>query len=99
MASTTAVEEKISEIKAEMKRLGLYKKFAPGWVSNYTQQKIANGEDFACWLQFVYLPNRLQATGRVADPGTMIVPQAMQFFGDGIKKGKLLQLLVELDSL
>jgi hypothetical protein len=28
-----------------------------------------------------------------------IVPQAMKFFGDDMQKGKLLQLLIELDSL
>jgi uncharacterized protein YqcC (DUF446 family) len=99
MTSTDNIEEKITEIITEMKRLGLYKKFTPGWVNDYSKQKIATGEDFAGWLQFVYLPNRQQTIAQITDRNTMIVPQAMKFFSDDIKKGKLLQLLVELDSL
>lgn len=99
MTGAATIEEKIDEIKSEMKKTGLYKKNTPGWVIDFAQQKIANKEDFAGWLQFVYLPNRLLARETVTDHGTMIVPQAIQFFGNDIKKGKLLQLLVELDSL
>jgi hypothetical protein len=29
----------------------------------------------------------------------MIVPHAIKFFGDDVKKGKLLQILIEIDSL
>jgi hypothetical protein len=28
-----------------------------------------------------------------------VVPQAIHYFGDDIKKGKLLELLIELDAL
>lgn len=99
MTGTIRIEEKVNEIKAEMKQLGFYKKNTPGWVNDFAQQKIASEEDFVSWLQFVYLPNRLHASNQITDLKPMIVPQAMQFFGDDIKKGKLLQLLIELDSL
>lgn len=99
MISSETIAEKVAEIKNELKRLGLYKKTAPEWVLDFTQQHIATQEDFAGWLQFVYLPNRLQDENRPMDIERLIVPQALRFFGDDLKKGRLLQLLIELDSL
>ena len=59
------------------------------------------GQNFAGWLQFIYLPNIMQPENRrnMTTAENYIVPQAMQFFGADMQKGKLLQLLVELDSL
>ena len=99
MTNTATLEEKVNEIKAEMKRLSLYKRYTPGWVNDFTKRKIVTEEDFAGWLQFVYLPNRLQAQCHTPPADMLIVPQALQFFNADINKGKLLQLLIELDSL
>jgi uncharacterized protein YqcC (DUF446 family) len=88
---------KMDEIKAEMKKLGLWKKQAPRWVNDYAERSIATEEDFAGWLQFIYLPNRLNQPP--FEEKKHIVPQAVRFFGEDVKKGQLLQLLVELDSL
>lgn len=96
----SAVADKVTELKTEMKRIGLWKKKVPYWVNEYSKQSIKTQQDFAEWLQFVYLPNMMQLenrSGRGAEK--FIVPQAIQFFGDDVKKGKLLQLLIELDSL
>ncbi|MEK7225659.1 MAG: YqcC family protein [Bacteroidota bacterium] len=101
MTETLLVTEKISEVKEEMKRMGIWKNETPAWVKEYEKRTITTGEDFSEWLQFVYLPNRIQeaeSRHQIIEK-IYIVPQAMKFFGSDIKKGKLLQLLIELDSL
>jgi uncharacterized protein YqcC (DUF446 family) len=100
MVSMGIITEKIAEIKEEMKLAGLWKKQMPAWVKDYAEKNITTGHNFAEWLQFVYLPNAMQLEnmGRMGT-GNHIVPQAMHYFGTDVKKGKLLQLLIELDSL
>ncbi len=101
MTGTFLIAGKINEVRAEMKRTGLWKMEIPAWVKEFEKRTITNREDFSEWLQFVYLPNRVQEAE--SRPPVMekiyIVPQAVKFFGSDIKKGKLLQLLIELDSL
>ncbi len=86
----------LNELEVEMRRLGFWKKESPQWVQQFARRSHMNEGDFMEWLQFVYLPNCLQNkyTGELS-----IVPQAMIYFGDDVKKGKLLQLLIELDAL
>ncbi len=86
---------KIEEIIAELKQNGCWKTTEPLWVRNYEANTKLVHDDFAEWLQFVYLPNcvRYKATDAPS-----IVPQAMKYFGDDVKKGKLLELLIELDA-
>jgi uncharacterized protein YqcC (DUF446 family) len=100
MVMTSAITDKITELKAEMKKIGLWKKQVPYWVNEFRQTTIKTEQDFAEWLQFVYLPNMMQVENRSSmGAEKYIVPQALQFFGDDMQKGKLLQLLIELDSL
>lgn len=87
---------KIEEIIVELKQNCLWSKTEPAWVKNYEAQKIFLQDDFAEWLQFVYLPNFMPGKTSAAPS---IVPQARKYFGDDVKKGKLLQLLIELDAL
>ena len=87
---------KIDEIIAELKKNGLWKKSEPLWVNDYEANTKIVHNDFAEWLQFVYLPNCLQNKGSSI---SSIVPQAIKYFGDDVRKGKLLQLLIELDAL
>jgi uncharacterized protein YqcC (DUF446 family) len=96
MTGTVAAEQKVREITAELKQAGLWKKHTPNWVTDYEEKMIATEQDFLEWLQFIYLPN---FTKLVAIEKKHIVPQAVKFFGEDVKKGRLLQLLVELDSL
>lgn len=97
---TSAITNKVIELKAEMKQIGLWKKQVPFWVNKYTQTAIQTDQDFAEWLQFVYIPNMMQLENRSSlGTETYIVPQALQFFGEDVQKGKLLQLLIELDGL
>jgi uncharacterized protein YqcC (DUF446 family) len=97
MTVTTITEQKIIEITSELKQTGLWKKQMPPWVMDYKEKMIQDEQDFLEWLQFIYLPNC--TTAAVMDKKTYIVPQAVKFFGEDVKKGKLLQLLIELDSL
>ncbi len=101
MTTTELIHDKIDQITEEMKQSGLWKKQAPAWVSEYDQRNIPTEGDFSEWLQFVYLPNLVQQAGK-RDTGLerkQIVLQAINFFGEDVKKGKLLQLLIELDAL
>lgn len=87
---------KTAEINDELKKIGLWKKAEPLWVKDYEANTKIIHNDFSEWLQFVYLPNCLQNNGSSI---SSIVPQAIKYFGDDVKKGKLLQLLIELDAL
>jgi uncharacterized protein YqcC (DUF446 family) len=92
--------EKLKEIVAEMKALGLWRKEQPEWVNDFVLTREASFRDFAEWLQFVYLPNRLQAEwNNKPVEENLIVMQAVQFFGEDLRQGRLLQLLIELDAL
>lgn len=101
MRSAALLTEKVNEVRKELQHSGAWKSEAPAWVNDFTQRGIGTGEDFCVWLQFVYLPNRLQEAAYHAPVSekNFIVPQAIKFFGSDIRKGKLLQLLIELDAL
>ena len=95
------ITKKIHEVREEMRRTDIWKNEAPAWVNDFEKRVINTGEDFVEWLQFVYLPNRVQETEstRSVHERIYIGPQAVRFFSSDIKKGKLLQLLIELDAL
>ncbi|MCX6320100.1 MAG: YqcC family protein [Bacteroidetes bacterium] len=97
MAVTTEAGDKIREIKGELKRTGLWKNEMPVWVMEYEGKRWGTTQDFAEWLQFIYLPNCMHAAAE--NKKNLIVPQAIRFFEKDVQKGKLLQLLVELDAL
>src|SRR5687768_11253904 len=100
MASTGWIADKVYAVIEEMKKTGLWQKYPPAWVSEYHERIIATENDFNEWLQFVYLPNLSQQAdnnNRVVQKN-LIVPQAVKFFSEDVKKGRLLQLLIELDA-
>jgi uncharacterized protein YqcC (DUF446 family) len=100
MITAEILVNKIGDIKSEMKQTGLWKKYVPAWVSEFKNNSIKTEQDFAEWLQFVYLPNMMQLENRTSmGAEKYIVPQAAKFFSDDVQKGRLLQLLIELDSL
>lgn len=101
MTDNQTITEKIKAVQDELKKSGLWKTVHPVWVSHYERQSLETENEFSDWLQFVYLPNLLAESGNhnVLTDHTNVVPQAIKFFGDDVKKGKLLQLLIELDSL
>lgn len=101
MRETSSISSKVKEIVAEMKRQGLWKEETPAWVTDYEKSETRNQRDFAGWLQFVFLPNSLlkEQHNAVQVSNNYVVLQARNFFRNDLKKGKLLQLLVELDAL
>lgn len=87
---------KVEEIIDELRANGLWKTTDPLWVKNYEANINLVHDDFAEWLQYVYLPNCMWHKAAAAQS---IVPQAMKYFGNDVRKGKLLELLIELDAL
>ncbi len=99
MASSEEIVQKVNEIKAELQRLGLWQSHAPAWVGEYKAHPLSTEDDFGTWLQFIYLPNQLDAVRHPIEERQYIVPQAVSFFSSDLQKGKVLQLLIELDAL
>lgn len=93
------IKIKVSEIIQELKKNGDWKKAPPAWVNNFGKLKITPEQDFAGWLQFVYLPNIQMDRTLIQAEANYVAPQAIRYFGDDIKKGKLLELLIELDAI
>lgn len=80
----------------EMKALQLWKKKTPSWVFSYTNRSGCYRQDFCEWMQFIYLPNKFIG---IEINTENIALQAKLHFEQEIEKGKLLQLLIQLDGL
>lgn len=92
------VKQKIGEIIIELKQQRLWKQEQPLWVNDFGDRETECFHDFTEWLQFIFIPNLLQ-NGIDHDGKRFVAPQAMRFLGEDVKRGELLRLLVELDSL
>lgn len=91
---------KTAELEEALKNNGLWQKDMPAWVHGYDENPINTKNDFAQWLQFVFIPNHLQKNNVIpVSQKNIMVLHAIKYFGDDVKKGKLLQILIELDSL
>jgi uncharacterized protein YqcC (DUF446 family) len=101
MQKDIAIKQKVKELSEALKEEGLWKQQEPAWVHLYASNEVACEPNFVEWLQFIYLPNLLKEENKMVfvSSKNYIAPQAMQFFGEEVTKGKLLQLMVELDSL
>lgn len=94
------IKTKTEELEEELKSTGLWKNDMPDWVQGYDENNNISKADFAQWLQFVFIPNHLQKSNIISvAEKKLLVPHAIKFFGDDVKKGKLLKILIELDSL
>jgi len=92
--------EKTTELEAELKKAGLWQKEMPMWVHGFNDDPNNGINNFSHWLQFVFVPNHLQKNKALpATEKYLIVPHALKYFGDDVQKGKLLRILIELDSL
>lgn len=94
------IKRKIGELILALKAEGLWKAQEPFWVSQYRTNDEISGVDFFEWLQFVYLPNRMLNRLRLLPErhDNYITLQARKFAGDMMNE-RIMQLLVELDSL
>ncbi|MEO7313364.1 MAG: YqcC family protein [Chitinophagaceae bacterium] len=97
---SNTIIHKTAELEAELKNTGLWQKDMPVWVHGF-EENIGNGMiNFAQWLQFVFVPNHLQRNKTLPVSGKhLMVPHALKYFGDDVQKGKLLRILIEIDSL
>jgi uncharacterized protein YqcC (DUF446 family) len=93
------VKQKIGEIIMELKQQHLWKQEQPQWVNDFGGRDTRCSGDFAEWLQFIFLPNMLQNGVDSNGEKKFVAPQAMRFLGEDVKRGELLRLLIELDSL
>ena len=95
------INYKLQELEQEMKRTGLWHKDPPDWVNYFDEKSLTTGQDFSEWLQYVFIPNHLKKPGEAlrVKERSMLVPSAIRFFGDDLKRGKLLQVLIEIDAL
>ena len=89
------------ELEVELKAQSLWQKAPPTWVNHFEEEIILDGNGFVLWLQYVFIPNHLQREAIKSNPieKKHIVPNAIKFFGNDIRKGSLLQILLELDAL
>jgi uncharacterized protein YqcC (DUF446 family) len=91
---------KTHELEEELKLNGLWQNELPEWVTAFDKNSIISITDFAQWLQYIFIPNHLHKIKNIAlAEKKLIGPQAMKYFGDDVKKGRLLQILVEIDAL
>lgn len=94
------ITTKTMELEEELKATGLWQTTTPAWVHWYDDNSSIAKTDFAQWLQFVFIPNHLHKNKMMpAAEKKLIVPHAVKYFGDDVRKGKLLQILIEIDSL
>ncbi len=76
-----------------MQEAGVWSEVIPGWVQNYQGNQFP---DIWQWLQFIYLPMRLNGT--ITEPH-YIAPILSPFLQAETKYRHILQLVIELDSL
>ena len=94
------ITNKTLELEEELKSRGLWQKEIPIWVQGYNDNPNSTRADFGQWLQFIFIPNHLHKNEiMLVAEKIFIVPHAMKYFGDDVTKGKLLQILIEIDSL
>ncbi|HEV7781194.1 MAG TPA: YqcC family protein [Chitinophagaceae bacterium] len=97
---TGIILAKITELEEELKSHGFWQVAMPPWVYGYDDISIQNKTDFAQWLQFVFIPNHTYEKKIIAAPEkNLLVPHAVKFFGNDLQKGKLIQILIEIDEL
>ena len=99
MDTEKLVPVKVDEVMCELKEQGLLKTTPPSWVNHFQPGEMTVNE-FGDWLQFIFLPNCIYHCGsRMILPANDVALQAKGFFGNDARRDKLLQLLIELDSL
>jgi uncharacterized protein YqcC (DUF446 family) len=100
VSTQNSITRRIEELEEELKHNGLWQKDTPCWVEYYDNTLAYIDNDFAQWLQFVFIPNHLlYIKNETSTNKISLVPQAIKYFGIDVNKGKLLQILIEIDSM
>ena len=87
------LEAQITLIRIAMENAGVWAEKTPPWVHAYTDGTIP---DIWQWMQFIYLPMRLQGT--LKDPD-YLAPQLNAHIKQNPAFTPILQLTIELDAL
>ena len=88
-----ALVHQIHLIEEAMKAAGVWSKEAPVWIHHYSAEHIP---DIWQWLQYIYLPMRLNGTVRKPH---YIAPILGPYMATEPRLRQILQLVVELDSI
>lgn len=83
----------IEIIEEAMKKAGVWTTEIPGWIRNYQENNIIN---IWQWLQYIYLPMRLNGT--LSKPH-YIAPIISPYMNTESKYQEILQLVIELDAI
>ena len=101
MRTTNDTTDKLIRIQDELQKLKLWNAETPNWVSQFPEKDLITQTDFIHWLQFIFLPNKMNEIkkGAISLVNTNIALQANKFLGSHEKYQRLINLLIELDSL
>ena len=83
----------INLIIEAMKQAGVWSNETPDWIRYYNEGPI---ENIWQWLQFIHLP--LRSSGIIDQP-KYLAPQLGNHTNSDPSKQKILQLIIELDSI
>ena len=83
----------IDLIKEAMQQAGVWSNETPDWIRNYNEGPIVN---IWQWLQFIHLP--LRSSGVIHQPH-YLAPQLRSYMNADPLQRKILQLVIELDSI
>ena len=93
MREQQALNNQIDLIEDAMKKAGVWSFETPDWIRNYKNGQI---HDIWQWLQFVHLPLRRNGT---IGQHLYLAPQISHMVMTNKEHNKILQLVIELDSI
>lgn len=93
------IRQKVEDLITELKLHSLWKAQTPSWVHHYAERCEVSEVDFFEWLQFVYIPNKLNPDAREVTPRVLVMPQARPFVTQSKEYAPIIRLMVELDGL
>lgn len=93
ISSTNELKDQIDRIKQAMMQAGVWSTEIPSWLDQYQLDQIP---DIWQWLQYIYLPMRLN--GQWFKPH-YIAPVIGPYLNTTPELQRILQLVIELDSL
>ena len=101
MTVANKTTDKLIAIQHELQQLKLWHTETPNWVNQYPEKDLSTQTDFIHWLQFIFLPNKMNElkNNAINLVNINIALQANKFLGAHQKYQALMNLLIELDSL
>lgn len=101
MRAANDTTDKFIRIQEELQKLKLWNAEIPNWVNQYPEKDFITQTDFIHWLQFIFLPNKMNEIKKSAINlvNINIALQANKFLGSHEKYQCLMNLLIELDAL